>query len=543
MQPQAKGSPLTETWRLLDTPPCSAARNMALDEVILTAHSQGLVPSTLRFLRFEPHCALVGYHQAVEQELRVDYCRQHGIEINRRLTGGGGLYWDAGALGWEIYAPQGHPAIARDVEAMYAQLCNAAVAALSHLGVRAAFRPKNDIEVDGRKISGTGGTSLGSSFLFQGSLLVDFDVNTMLRALRIPTEKLKDKELESVKERVTCLRWLLPSLPPLSEIKSALVRGFAETLGVAFLASGLDPVEGTLLEQRLPFFRSDEWIHGPRRLLNDSRELRALYKSPGGLIRVALVVEEKARRLHSVLITGDFFAYPRRAIFDLEAALKNAPASMPAIETIVRGFFAARQVQIPGVTPDDLLYTIRQALEKREYARYGIAAEEVNAVFTVGRPLAEIVRSAILLLPYCAKLPDCSYRYEEGCIQCGGCSIGDAFALAERYGLTPISIQSYEHLEETLERCRNNGAETFVGSCCEAFYAKHRDDFERIGLPGILVDVDSSTCYDLGQEDQAYIGRFENQTALKLDLLERVVRRVSPIAAQPAPRPDPAREG
>src|SRR5512136_2313368 len=141
---------------------------MALDEVILTAHSRGQAPNTLRFLIFEPHCTLVGYHQAVEQEIRVDYCRQHGIDINRRLTGGGGLYWDAGALGWEVYAPQGHPAIARDVEAMYAQLCGAAVAALARLGVRAAFRPKNDIEVEGRKISGTGGTSLGGSFMFQG---------------------------------------------------------------------------------------------------------------------------------------------------------------------------------------------------------------------------------------------------------------------------------------------------------------------------------------------------------------------------------------
>ena len=133
----------------------------------------------------------------------------------------------------------------------------------------------------------------------------------------------------------------------------------------------------------------------------------------------------------------------------------------------------------------------------------------------------------MLLLPYCAKLPSCEYRFEPGCSQCGGCSIGEAFALAERYDLKPVSIQNYEALEETLQRCRDDGAEAFVGSCCEAFYAKHRDDFERIGLPGILVDVDSSTCYDLGREDEAYVGRFENQTDLKLDLLERVVRRVS----------------
>ena len=500
---------------------------MALDDAILTAHSRGDAPSTLRFLVFEPHCTLVGYHQAVEQEIRIDYCRDHGIDINRRLTGGGGLYWDAGSLGWEVYAPQGHPAIERDVEAMYAQLCKAAVAALARLGVHAAFRPKNDIEVDGRKISGTGGTSLGGSFMFQGSLLIDFDVNTMLRALRIPTEKLKDKEIDSVKERVTCLRWILGHVPGTDEVKAALVEGFSQALGIHFEPGGLTPAEEALLVERLPYFQSDEWVYGPRRSLSHSNELRALYKCPGGLIRVALVVDQNGRRIQSALITGDFFAYPRRAIFDLEAALKHAPAERGAIERSVRAFFREHEVQIPGITPDDLLYTIFQALDKQHYVEHGIRPDEVNSVFTVGRSLPEITRSQVLLLPYCAKLPECEYRYEAGCIQCGGCSIGDAFALAERYGLRPVSIQSYEDLEETLQRLRDEGTESFVGSCCEAFYAKHRDDFERIGLAGILVDVDSSTCYDLGKEESAYAGRFENKTELKMDLLERVVRRVA----------------
>jgi lipoate---protein ligase len=500
---------------------------MAIDEVVLTAHSRGEAPHTLRFLQFDPHCTLVGYHQAVEQEIRVDYCRDQGIDINRRLTGGGGLYWDTSALGWEIYAPQGHPAIPTQIEAMYELLCQAAVRGLARLGVQAAFRPKNDIEVDGRKISGTGGTALGGSFLFQGSLLVDFDVDVMLRALRIPTEKLKDKEIDSVKERVTCLKWELGSVPPLGEIKAALAAGFGETLGVGFEAAGLVPAEERLLEERLPFFESDEWVYGPRRSLDHQRELRAMYKSSGGLVRVALTVDEDGRRIRSALITGDFFAYPRRAIYDLEAALKNASARMPAVQEIVHNFWQESGIRIPGVTPEDVLHSIRQALDKLDYIRQDIAPEEVNDIYTVVRPLSEIRHSDILLLPYCAKLPACAYRYEAGCDQCGACCIGDAFALAERYGLRPISIQNYEDLEETLERLRDAGHEAFVGSCCEAFYAKHRDDFERIGLPGILVDVDSSTCYDLGQEQDAYAGRFENQTYLKLGLLERVVRRVS----------------
>lgn len=159
---------MSQTWRLLDTGPRSAAENMALDEAILEARSQDLIPDTLRFLQFRPPCTLVGYLQSVEQEVRLDFCRTHGIDISRRITGGGALFWDESQLGWELYAPVGHPLLPRRLEDLYAFLCQGAVGGLKRLGVHAAFRPQNDVEVDGRKISGTGGTEMNGAFLFQG---------------------------------------------------------------------------------------------------------------------------------------------------------------------------------------------------------------------------------------------------------------------------------------------------------------------------------------------------------------------------------------
>ena len=114
---------------------------------------------------------------------------------------------------------------------------------LRHLGIPAHFRPRNDVEIHGRKISGTGGTELSGAILFQGTVLVDFDVDEMLRALRIPTEKLQDKEIESVKERVTCLRWELGRTPSLNDIKASLLRGFEEAFGVTFHPEPLSPME------------------------------------------------------------------------------------------------------------------------------------------------------------------------------------------------------------------------------------------------------------------------------------------------------------
>ena len=518
---------MSRKWRLLDTGPRPAAENMALDEAMLEARSRGWTPNTLRFLQFDPPCALVGYHQSVEQEIRIEFCRAHGIEINRRITGGGGLFWDRSQLGWEVYAPRDYDGLPRDVEELYGHICQGAVQGLAELGVNAQFRYKNDIEVDGRKISGTGGTEVDGVFLFQGTLLVDFDVDTMLRALRIPTEKLKDKEMESVKERVTCLAWELEAAPALDQIKAALARGFARILDAEWISEPLSPAEAQLLDEKLPSFRSDEWVYGVRRSLASRQELRALRKTRGGLLRASLVADGQAGRLKSLLLTGDFFAYPKRTILDLETRLKDAPFGMGNVRRIVEEMFDDGRARILGVTPDDIVLTIEEALAKRDLFRYGIDPAEVNNIFTVVKPFAEMPQPGFLLLPYCAKLSGCDYRYREGCAACGLCSIGTAYELAARYGLQPVTIQNYEKLEEVLLEQRSAGAEAFVGSCCEPFYAKHRDDFERIGLPGILVDLDSSTCYDLGQQEQAYQGQYENQTELRLGLLQQVLAAVT----------------
>ena len=89
-------------WRLIDTGLRPAAQNMAINRAMLDAHQQGAIPHTLRFLRFTP-CALLGFHQSAEQELRTDYCAEHGIEIQRRITGGGAIYFDETQIGWELY--------------------------------------------------------------------------------------------------------------------------------------------------------------------------------------------------------------------------------------------------------------------------------------------------------------------------------------------------------------------------------------------------------------------------------------------------------
>lgn len=512
-----------ETWRLLDTGVRSAAENMALDEVLLELKAQEKIPHSLRFLQFSNPSVLVGHHQSIEEEIRLDYCREKGIEINRRLTGGGALYWGRAELGWEIYISKKDPRVPSRVEDLYRKMGEASANGLRSLGIKAHFRPRNDIEVRGRKISGTGGTELSGAILFQGTILVDFDVDEMLRALRIPTEKLQDKEIQSVKERVTCLKWELGQTPLISNVKDALIKGFQESFGVQFSPKPLTPEEEYLLKEKLPQFSSPAHIYKVRDTIPRRKTLSSILKAPGGLIRVSIALDTKTQVINQILFTGDFFAYPKRAIFDLEGILKNSKASTSNIDGIIRNFFSKEKPQILGFSEDHFIKVIEEAIQKADLFPFGFDESETYHLFPVLKPFKEVKRPEVLLLPYCAKKVDCLYRYQRGCDECGYCSIGDAMEIARSFGIDTITIQNYEDLETTLSRIKRSGAKGFIGSCCEPFYGKHRPDFERIGLPGILVDLDRSSCYELNREKEAHLGTFENQTYLNLPLLQKVL--------------------
>jgi len=351
-----------EKWRFIDSPPLPAAENMAMDKVLLTSRRNGWSPDTLLFLGFSPHCALVGYHQSIELEVEEDYCRKHGIQINRRITGGGAIYMDEGALGWAIFAGKNTPGIPSDLDEMYACICNSVIAGLSKLGVKAKYRPKNDIEVGGRKISGTGGTEMGNAFLYHGTVLVDFNVDTMIKCLKLPIKKLDDKQVQSFRQRVTCLRDVLGDVPDMQVVKKALLDGFSEAFGITYAAGGLTDQESLLLAQEITRFRSEEWIRGGRGLAQSSELKISDYKAPGGLIRIPVLLDQSRKRIKSTFITGDFFAYPEQSILNLEAFLRNSSSTATDVLINVHHFFKTNGIQIPGVDADNMGAALCQAI-------------------------------------------------------------------------------------------------------------------------------------------------------------------------------------
>ena len=347
-------------FRVIDTGLRPGRAQIAFDQAMIDAHKAGEIPDSIRFLRFPP-TALVGRHQALSREVRVGYCNAHGIGIARRVTGGGAIYFDEGQLGWSLVFARGTLAIASLAD-LAREICEAAAAGLRRLGVDARYRPRNDIEVGGRKVSGTGGFFDGDTLFYQGTVLVDMDPARMFAALNVPEAKLAKRALDSAAQRIVTLKELLGDAPEIGTIKAALLDGFAARLGIA-------PVEGEIgaREEALAAAHFDEEIGTDAFVasIDDpaaSADVRsASHTGAGGTITAYVRLEgPQLSRLREVLITGDFFVTPPRIVFDLESALRGVEAAeaRPAIER----FFQQAQVGLLSVAPGDFASAVEAAV-------------------------------------------------------------------------------------------------------------------------------------------------------------------------------------
>ena len=354
--------------RVVDTGIRGGRENVAFDQALIEARNAGRSPQTIRFLRFRPS-ALVGLHQMLSHEVRLEYCARHGIEVGRRITGGGGLYLDEGQLCWELVLER--RALGADLAAAAARICGAAAAGLKRLGVPAQFRPRNDIEVGGRKISGTGGVIDGETLFFQGTLLVDFDPTRMIEALRIPVEKLARRDLEDARRRVVSLKELLGRVPPAAEIQAALLEGFREHLGLEPQRGEPSEVEerlaARLLEEQ---YGTEEFVRSLDAPADSAPRSSATLVRRGGTIRADIRLEGPARdRIREALVTGDFFLSPPRAVLDLEARLRGLAAAEAG--TAVEAFFHEQECEMPGLAPADFREAVEQALAQKSFRAGG----------------------------------------------------------------------------------------------------------------------------------------------------------------------------
>lgn len=350
-------------FRVVDSGLRSGRENIALDQAMIEAHQAGEIGDTLHFIHFKP-VALVGRHQAVGQEVNKAFCVENGIEIGRRITGGGAIFMNEDILGWALVCDRKSLG-GGTLGELTARVCEAAAAGLSKLGVEAKFRPRNDIEIDGRKVSGTGGFFDGITLIYQGTVLVDSKPELMFQALNVARDKLAKRGLDDAAARVTTLKQEMGEAPDKQTIIAAMTEGFAETLGIETYKDDMSEAEERRLREAYDDeIGQDDFVY---EIDDPSREANVLVGSirgAGGQVAAHVRLEGPTNNLiREVLITGDFFVTPPRLVYDLESSLRGV--SVPDVRARINAFFERADIGLLSVQPSDFADAIEAAILSR----------------------------------------------------------------------------------------------------------------------------------------------------------------------------------
>lgn len=143
---------------------------------------------------------IIGRNQVLEAEVNLDYCRRHGVKIVRRKSGGGCVYADKDNLMISYVSRRG------DVAEIFERYLSAFTSCLCSLGLMAEKSGRNDILVNGRKVSGNAFHQLPDRSIVHGTLLYNTDFDALEEAIRPPVEKLMRHGVASVRQRVGNLR-------------------------------------------------------------------------------------------------------------------------------------------------------------------------------------------------------------------------------------------------------------------------------------------------------------------------------------------------
>jgi lipoate-protein ligase A len=209
-------------WRVIPLHTTDAFTAMGIDEAVSESVAKGGEP-TIRFWRWEPSAVSIGYFQGIEDEVNLEECKNSGVDVVRRRTGGGAVYHDFnGEVTYSVIGPE--RIFPNGIRESYQLICGWVVNGLKNVGIDAQFVPINDIIVGQRKISGNAQTRRGGILLQHGTILYDADVAKMFSLLKISKEKISDKMIKAVQERVT--RVLDHKKISIEDLYEALLKGF-----------------------------------------------------------------------------------------------------------------------------------------------------------------------------------------------------------------------------------------------------------------------------------------------------------------------------
>lgn len=253
------------SWRLLRLETYDAFANMAIDEAILTARIENLTSNTLRFYRWKPSAVSIGKFQDLRNEVQLENCKQHGVDVVRRITGGGTVYHDAdGEITYSIVADK-KSLNTEDITSIYATVYSGIAEALKILGITADFSEGNakkcpNLTVKGRKISGSAQSHKKGIVLQHGTLLTDLNLDRMFTFLRVPWARTRMEVLAIARSKHTSVKMEAGRDISTEQTEQALIQGFQKAMNTELVENELTRYERQIARRlRREKYSTQKW--------------------------------------------------------------------------------------------------------------------------------------------------------------------------------------------------------------------------------------------------------------------------------------------
>ena len=282
---------------------------------------------------------IVGRHQNTIEEINRDYVKENGIEVVRRISGGGAVYHDYNNLNYTIISKE-----SEDKAFDFKSFSVPVIKTLESLGVKAEFTGRNDLEIDGKKFCGNAQAYINGRIMHHGCLLFDVDLSVLAKALKVSKDKIESKGVKSVRARVTNIVNELPEKIDVIQFRDLLLeymkKEYPEIHEYKFNEEDIKEIEKSRKEK----FGNWDWNYGKSPEYNITRS----HKFEKGKIEIyANVIESK---IDNIKIYGDFFGI--EDVSAVEDILKGVKYEREDVLKVLNSINLSRY--FVGITPEEV---------------------------------------------------------------------------------------------------------------------------------------------------------------------------------------------
>ena len=313
-------------------------------------------------------CVQMGEFQDIDEELDVEACERLGVNVARRVGGGGCLYYDDQTrFAVALLDRESFPDLEEAARVWQGEVVTGT---LRDLGAKEAwYRHIGDVQIGQTKVAGLG-TAVIQNTLYLGSFMNIGTprVDLAQKVLRIPPEKFADKAVSGLDDYVTSVAKVTGRMPSREELREALTRNLERALKAAVVPGEISPEEKSVFEKLRPVYTSEEWIRR-RSSAQRFRELpegarKGKYRRKARKLVIAHVSVDRSGNIHRAMLCGDFFIQPGSALEEMEKGLQGLKAGdEEGIAGVMKETLSRLNAQTPMLTAEDFALPVIRAAQ------------------------------------------------------------------------------------------------------------------------------------------------------------------------------------